>query len=110
MEAALSTKRRFATGGRRKRKRRYGVGVVSAEPVVGCGADGVAAVPGDLSEALAPRLGSTELLREKHLVEALEVELAARCDGQIAVGRVIPIPGWPSLGRSGVDLAVEGPP
>jgi hypothetical protein len=95
---------------RQQRKRRYGVGVVSVEPVVQCVADGVAAVPGYFSEVLTPRVGSTESLREKHLVEALQAELAGRCDGHIAVGRVIPIPGWPSLGRSGVDLAVEGPP
>ena len=72
-------------------------------------ADGVAAVPAYVSEVLAPRFGSIDLLREKHLVEALEAGLASSCGGRIAVGRVISIPGWPSLGRSGVDLAVEGP-
>jgi hypothetical protein len=59
-----------------------------------------------LVEELLPRVGSVDLLREKHLAEALDVGIARSTGLEVAVGKVISIPGWRSLGRSGVDLAV----
>jgi hypothetical protein len=53
---------------------------------------------------VAPMLDAPTALREKHLVAALRAALAQ--GGLHAVtGKVIAIPDWPSLGRSGVDIA-----
>jgi hypothetical protein len=59
-----------------------------------------------LAEKLVARVGSVDLLREKHLAEALKTGLEAQTRARVTVGTVVPIPGWPSLGRSGVDVAV----
>ena len=43
-------------------------------------------------------------------MEALEFALALQIGSPVVVGKVIPVPGWPSLGRGGVDLAVVSGP
>jgi hypothetical protein len=62
-----------------------------------------------LVEVVVPRLGSPDRVREKDLAEALTSGLTNEAGFDIAVNRTISIPGWPSLGRSGVDLAVKAP-
>jgi|tagenome__1003787_1003787.scaffolds.fasta_scaffold20937900_1 hypothetical protein len=81
-----------------------------AEDLVHRVADGLGAASDYLVQELVPRLGSVDLVRERHLVEALGAGLAGSTGAQIALGTVIPIPGWPSLGRSGVDVAVLSGP
>ncbi len=77
-----------------------------AEDLVRRVADGIVAASGYLVDEVVPRLGSIDRVRETHLVEALEAGLTRPAGSKVAVGTVIAIPQWPSLGRSGVDLAV----
>lgn len=60
-----------------------------------------------LIDELVPQVDSPAALREKHLVRALEAGVVRSTRLRCITGRVIPIPGWPSLGRSGVDLAID---
>jgi hypothetical protein len=54
-----------------------------------------------------PRLGGIEVVREKHLSDAVKDALA-KLTGIRPVTRVIGLQDWPSLGRSTTDVVLEG--
>ncbi len=58
-----------------------------------------------LASEIVPRLGSLSTVRERHLTDAVKAVLRRR-SGKVPTSSVVPVPGWPSLGKSGVDVVV----
>jgi hypothetical protein len=63
-----------------------------------------------LDDTVIPQLGSIAKVREKHFADAMKLGLTQALSVTAITGRVIRIPGWPLLGRSGIDLALEPTP